>query len=610
VARRTVVLDFETKGIEARPQYPPVPVGLAVVEQVGRGLVKKYYAWGHHTGNNTTKQEAGRLLNQLWHNDGIDLVFHNSKFDVDVAMRHFGLPALPWRRCHDTLFLLYLDDPRAPSLSLKPSSERILGMPPEEQDAVREWLIAHGVVKSNQKDWGAHICDAPPSVVGPYAIGDGVRTLKLYKRLLANVSLRGMIPAYERERRLMPILLESETRGIRVDHELLAKDVSRYSKHLEQLEAWLCKKLKTKNLNFDAPDDVAEALLRADALSEHGLTPTGRVSTSIKTMRFHDPVVGGAIVMQSKLQTALRMFMEPWLAQANATGGRIHTNWNQVRGENDKGTRTGRMSSNPNLQNLSNPYEKEIPLPRGFEIALPEVKRYVLADEGELLGSRDYSQQELRVMGHFEDGVLLQAYQADPEMDIHDYATGMINDMLGTKYTRKPIKTLGFGLIYGMGKDLLAEMMDLTVDESVMLKAAYLTLFPGLRELNNDLKQRARLDLPIRTWGGREYYVEPPRMIKGQMRTFDYKLLNYLVQGSSADCTKEAICRYYELRKPDDGRFIAQIHDQIIVSAKPKVMERTMRTLESAMRSVEFDVAMLSDGSVGPSYGTLEEVDY
>jgi hypothetical protein len=39
-------------------------------------------------------------------------------------------------------------------------------------------------------------------------------------------------------------------------------------------------------------------------------------------------------------------------------------------------------------------------------------------------------------------------------------------------------------------------------------------------------------------------------------------------------------------------------------------MERTMRTLESAMRSVEFDVAMLSDGSVGPSYGTLEEVDY
>lgn len=610
--RRTVVLDFETKGIEARPLYPPAPVGLAVVERHERKLQKVYHAWGHHHdhGNNTTKAMVAGFLRDLWTDPDVDLVFHNGKFDVDVARTHFKLGPLDWRRCHDTLFLLYLDDPRAPSLSLKPASERLLGLPPEEQDAVRQWLVAHGVVRSNQKDWGAHICDAPVPVVGPYAVGDGVRTLRLFYKLLPSIDKRGMRAAYDRERRLMPILLENETLGIRVDHERLANDVIKYDQRLAQVEAYLRKKLRAPHLNFDAPDDVAEALAGVGGVA-FALTPKGRRSTSIKTMRFEDERLRGMIVLQSKLSTALTMFMRPWLAQADATGGRIHTNWNQVRGENDKGTRTGRLSSNPNLQNLSNPVEERFSTAQGFKFELPEVKEYVLPDEGELLGSRDYSQQELRVMGHFEDGPLLEAYQADPTMDIHDFATALVNQALGASYTRKPIKTLGFGLIYGMGKDLLAEKMGMTVDEATLIKRTYLALFPGLSALQADLKRRAALDLPIRTWGGREYYVEPPRQVDGQYRTFDYKLLNYLVQGSSADCTKEALCRYYETTPAGKrGRFVAQVHDQLLISARPDMMRPSMQALEKAMRSVEFDVPMLSDGSVGRSWGTLQPVPY
>ena len=32
---KPVYLDFETEGIEARPKYPPVPVGLAVYDPEG-----------------------------------------------------------------------------------------------------------------------------------------------------------------------------------------------------------------------------------------------------------------------------------------------------------------------------------------------------------------------------------------------------------------------------------------------------------------------------------------------------------------------------------------------------------------------------------------------
>ncbi len=113
-------LDFETHGIQPWPDYPPKPVGLSVMFPDGS---TQYLAWGHPSGNNTTEQSARELLQSCWHEE---LLFHNSSFDIEVAMKWFGLP-YP-RKVDDTLFLLFLYDPHASSLSLKPSAKRILGI--------------------------------------------------------------------------------------------------------------------------------------------------------------------------------------------------------------------------------------------------------------------------------------------------------------------------------------------------------------------------------------------------------------------------------------------------------------------------------------------------
>src|SRR5512147_1728708 len=104
------------------------------------------------------------------------------------------------------MFLLFLQDPHASSLSLKPSAERLLGLPPDERDAVAEWLIANGKIAKNQ-DPGAFIAQAPGDVVGTYAIGDVDRTEKLYDLVYPQVVELGMDLAYNRERQLLPILL-------------------------------------------------------------------------------------------------------------------------------------------------------------------------------------------------------------------------------------------------------------------------------------------------------------------------------------------------------------------------------------------------------------------
>jgi len=50
-------------------------------------------------------------------------------------------------------------------------------------------------------------------------------------------------------------------------------------------------------------------------------------------------------------------------------------------------------------------------------------------------------------------------------------------------------------------------------------------------------------------------------VVDGQVRDFGYRLFNYLIQGSSADITKEAVLRYDRSKK--HGRLMLTVHDQI-----------------------------------------------
>lgn len=616
---KPTVIDFETQGIKRRPEYPPKPVGFSIKTPGDRK--SRYYGWGHATGNTCDYSTARRVLSDAWKAGG-PLLFHNAAFDVDVAQTHMGMPALPWERCHDTLYLLFLQDPHQQSLSLKPSAERILGWAPEERDAVRTWLEDHGVVRKKQKDWGAYICEAPGDVVGPYADGDVMRTLKLFEYLYPEIVSRGMREAYDRERKLMPILLANEREGMRMDMKLLRGELAKYREAVEFADNWLRKRLKAKDLNVDADQDLADALEKNRIITDWVYTaptkknPNGVRSVAKKNMTvdmFRDKKVASVLGYRNRAQTCINTFMTTWLEMGEASGGFVYTNWNQVRQSrddgNNAGARTGRMSTNPNFQNIPKSFEDkgdgyvhpsflaELP-------PLPLMRRFFLPDKGGVFCHRDYNQQELRILGHFEDGKLCDEYNENPRMDIHTFVQGEIKNIYGLELPRSATKILNFGMIYGMGLGKLAAGMNVSVDEAKKIKAAQLQAIPGLKELNKEVKDRGKAGEAIRTWGGREYYCEDPLIINGRKQTFEYKLLNYLIQGSAADCTKEAIIRYDEAKR--EGRFLVTVHDEINLSVPTKAVKQEMAILREVMQSVEFDVPMLSDGKTGKSWGDLK----
>ena len=625
-APRPAVVDFETLGINGRPLYPPAPVGVSVKLP---GKPARYYAFGHAEGNNATWGEARAAVAEAYAaKDGV--LFQNGKFDLDVAEVHMGLDLPPWTRVHDTMFLLFLDDPHQKELGLKPSAERLLGEPPEERDEVVDWLIANQPVpgakitksRISEHAAGRYIAYAPAELVGRYANGDTDRTWKLFQLLYPRIVERGMLAAYNRERELMPILLEMERQGIAVDLPRLRADVALYKGAHAKLAAWIRKRLKTPELNIDSGDELIEALLKTRKVDESQLllTKTGKYSTSKDGLiaAVSDKQLLSVLQYFSQLSTCLRTFMEPWLATAEASGGLIFTTWNQTKspkGADSVGTRTGRLSSTPNFQNIPKEFKalfkhEDVKLPAApFELPpLPKVRSYIVPFEGEVFIDRDYSQQEPRILAHFDGGQLMDKYIENPWIDFHDYAKAELANM-GKFYDRKPVKNTNLGLIYGMGVPKLAAKNDMSVLEAGELKKAILMLYPGLKEMYGDMKARASLNLPVRTWGGREYYCEPPRVVDGRLRQFDYKLVNVLIQGSAADCTKEAIIRYHRA-KSKEARIVLNVHDQITASVPKSQLMLQMETMRVAMEGIEFDVPMLSEGAVSETnWDELQDYD-
>jgi DNA polymerase-1 len=598
-------LDFETEGIRDNTSWhPPKPVGVAFKHEGGSSI---YLGWGHPIGNNCD-WERGKAEVAAIITSGEPILCHHSKFDLSVAAYWFDLP---WPKdsllIHDTMYLIFLHDPYSPNLKLKPNAERLLNMAPDAQDKLEEW-IRRNIDGANNKDWGAYISLAPGELVGEYACADVDMTYELFQLLMPTIEGQGMVEAYQREQRLMPILYGSEKKGVRCDTNRLAHDLDIYEKALVEVENNLGVKVGQKDVDWGNPASMADALDAGGLIGEWIRTPTGRRSVAKDNIALacNDPEAVVLLSYRQALATSLQTFMRPW-KQDSSTDGRLHTTWNQVRtdlGGGSVGTRTGRLSgARPYLMNISNEYD--ITIPAGLPDP-PLMRRYLLPEEGHVWLKRDFSSQEIRICAHYEDGQLLEAYIQNPSLDPHALAQEIILAQSQLELARKHVKITAFRIIYGSGIPGLASGLGVDNARAARTLDAYFRAFPGIAQLSKDTKRRGHSGRPITTWGGRIYYTEPPKLIKGRMRSFEYKLLNYLIQGSAADQTKECVIRWDEQRN-QDAVFLATVHDEINISAPMEIWRADMDDLRHVMDADLFDVPFQSEGFVGPNWFDLEK---
>lgn len=596
------VVDFETNKIENRPNYPPKPAGVAIRWPDGRS---EYCAFGHPTENNCDVGTARRKVKDAFTADKV--IFHHSEFDIDVADKHL-LVSRP-ERVEDTLFQAFLDDPYAPELGLKELGQSKLGIKATARDKLKEWVLAN-VKGATDKKWGEHIAKAPGKLVGRYAIGDVDTTYGLYKHYRPIIRDRGMNEAYERELACAPISTEMERSGIRVHRKRLAKARDIFVKLDKDMLRVIAKRLRIdpkslksdenpKGFNLNSGAQLGDALKKARKLSCIIKTPSGKgISTSMDSLRTmcNDKRLIDALSIHSVATKYVGTFIKPWLAQAALTDGRILPKFNQVRGYDSGygGARTGRFSSSdPNLQNVSSNVEesknKDVLLMmqklllEEYEYQFRGLRDYMIPDEGKILIAVDYDQQEVRLLAHFARGVLMREYLKNPNFDVHEFCRKFVNKTTGLNLERKAIKTIVFGLIYGMGIQKLADSLEVSKKVAKIARDGVLSAVPGIKTIMNEMKHLAQHDECMTTLGGRQYFCEEPFYDKdaGYWRERDYKLTNYLIQGSAADMTKRGMVDVHN--ECPDVRIAVQVHDELICmatdrSAGPRIARAMCRT--------------------------------
>ena len=604
-------IDFETHKIIKGSDITPVPVGLSVKIDDGPSV---YYAFGHPTNNNSTYKEVKELLTIMYNSrlKGNKLLCHNSKFDLRICLEHFGLSLPDWSVINDTMIMAYLVDPREQSLALKDLAEKYCGIPPSAQSDLHEWIIAH--YPHAKSEPGAYIAYAPGDLVGKYAESDTDMTYALYNYFSPMFDMepgpdetQNIANAYRREMMLLPIVITMEKQGIDI-----SPDVHDIRKKLEA-------KFELMDMQLSAYGDGEKPGSKAmfNVLRKKGLIDESKIQYTAKgNPRYGKEFLEGMIAdkelltclsLRSKLQKFIGTYLKPFSESAKEYDGKFYPYYNQTRSEDDYGTRTGRFSSN--IQQLPKDSGTNFTLyaEDDFTIAeMPSVRTLVVPSKPRYkIIRRDFSGQELRVTAHYAEGSILEGYIADPKMDVHDFVDNLIQEKTGHHLSRTPVKMINFLKLYGGGAKKLAERLKIPLNQAYQFFSAYDEALPEFKGLMADIEKLARSGKKIRTWGGRSYDVEPPK----EGREFYYKLGNVLIQGSSADMTKEAMIRYFY--SPErKGNLIMQVHDELIVEVHEDYADQEMNLLRWAMDEMPgWDVPLRSDGKIGNNLGEMEKYE-
>jgi DNA polymerase-1 len=573
-----ITVDIESTKIVPGAPLAPRPTGIAIRYPDGE---THYWAWGHPSGNNCTESEALDIIMSIWRKEWLT---HNGLgFDVPVLERHFKLPPRDPLLTHDTLFLAYLHNPHARSLSLKDLGNDWLSIPATEQRDLQDWILANVPECKTRSQCGAYISEAPADIVAPYAMQDTELTYQLFK-FLQPLVLPAMQEPYDRECKLAPILADIQYRGVRLDYDRLVADTRAASEELERLDQAVRDTLCCPDLDLNK-DAQLLAALRARGYDHFLTTPKGATSAakdSLDLALAEAPELRELLKRRSVYSTLVSTFLLPWQAIGGEHNHRLYPTYNQVRNPDGFGTRTGRLSSSqPNLQNV----------PGNQGEGYPVMRSYTLPEPGHVWFTGDFKSQEPRLAAHYEGGSLLAQYQADPDLDPYLWIASECS------VERKEAKVVFLGLLYAMGAQLLADRLGCTYDVAAYLRSKIKIALPDVVELDSDAKRRWKLGLPIKTLGSRLYHCEPP----SNGRTWEYKALNTLIQGSAADMTKEAII-YIHNNLPLHCRILGTVHDEISVSCLEQDVPYVQHLFEKAANLLKADVTFLMDCKYGSTW--------
>ena len=426
-----------------------------------------------------------------------------------------------------------------------------------------------------------------------YAAEDADITLRLHEKLAPMVAEQQQTKLFDEiEMPLLPILIEMEKTGIRIDADFLGSLSAEMSKKLSILEQQI-HDLAGGPFNISSPKQLGEILFERLGLPRGKKTKTGwSTNVEVLTGLANEHEIAKMILSYRSLMKLRGTYTDALPKLIHPDTGRIHSSFNQAI------TATGRLSSSdPNLQNIPIRTEEGRRIREGF-----------IPAEGCLLLAADYSQVELRVLAHMADVPALKESFANGE-DIHrrtaSEVLGLFPEMV-TDEQRRQAKAINFGVIYGMSAFGLAKQLDISRREAQDFIDTYFERYPNIRSFMDKCIEEARANMYITTLLGRRCAIPEINSKNGQVRGYaERNAINYPVQGSAADIIKVAMIRI-DKRLADEklqSRMLLQVHDELVFEV-PLEEQEVMTTLvrEEMENAVDISVPLLVEIGCGNNW--------
>lgn len=570
---KSFCFDTETTGLDPRTA---VPLGIAFSFKPHQSF---YVSCEDRCGG---VREVFEAFRDIFEDPTLEKIGHNLKYDITL---------LRWNGVHvrgpvfDTMLAHAQKEPEMKH-GLDYLSQLYLGYQPIP---ISDLIGPKGETQKS-------MTEVPFEQLVEYACEDADVTWQIAAAMRPELESRGVTQVcYEVECPLVPVLVEMEYHGIRLDTDALAAFSKRLEREIEELRDRI-HEAAGHEFNIDSPKQLGVVLFEELEIDpKPKKTSTGQYSTRESEMQRligRHQIVGDVLEYRNarKLKS---VYVDQLPESVNAGTGRVHTHYSQ------SWTATGRMQSNdPNLQTI--PVRKE----RGRDIRAAFVPR----DADHLLLSADYSQIELRVMAELSaDEAMLEAFEQG--IDIHASTASKVYHVPVEDVTREmrdKAKTVNFGIIYGISAFGLQQRLNIPRYEASDLIENYFEKYPGVQSYIDRTIQFAREHGYVATQTGRRRYLRDINSnSRGVAQAAERLAMNSPIQGTAADILKLAMINVdRDLRAGGfQTKMILTVHDEIVFDLVKSEQEAVMPVIEAAMlNTLPMRVPMVVEMGIGENW--------
>ncbi len=586
---RVLGLDTETKDLELLERGPGAVRGAA--HAVGFSIATEDRSWyfplrheyAAQTSYNMDREKCLRWLDEQLARP-VPIVGANLKYDLEV-LRAEGV-RMPAGELFDVQFAEPLIDEESRSgYNLDALGRKYLG---EGKDTplLYQWCADSFGGKADWKQ-RANIWRSPPSLVGPYAEADALMPVKILAEQRKILAAEDLTDLFRMECGLIPLLLDMRFRGVRIDLDKaertakwLRAEAAKFQAQIPGIDVW-------------SGDQIAR-LFDKNGI-EYTRTEAGNPSFTKPWLELCPHPLAKAVLGVRQYEKAANPFVESYILGGHYKG-RIHCQFNSMRGD-EYGAVTGRFSSSdPNLQNI----------PVRDPVLGPMLRSIFIPEEGCRWRKGDHSQVEYRMLVHYGVGKgsdeMREQYRTDPKTDYHELTQARVLQYTGVTLDRRPAKNLNFGMVYGMGEDKLVRSLGVEMDVGQRLYEAYHEATPSVRKTFQSAERLAKRRGYIKTILGR----------RRRFRTNDasHKALNACLQGGAADILKKGMLDCYRAGVFDEtGIPHLTVHDELDWSAEPgdkatAAFAEAKHLMETCIPQIK--VPLIFDMSEGTNWGDCQ----